>query len=273
MTRIPGAVLCAWLAALSMSGFVRVSAAPVWSELSSGLSLQSGALRSFRSAAPSIPPGSTLTILRVNLRTARVEVVNPLHEFEQTSTFSLEALANKRHPIALLNAGPTRSFQLPLPSGLVRESGRTTSTLNLSSTGGVLCVRDRQAGIVPVTLSTPANSFSNCQYAVQAGPMLIDDGRLSSQLQDRSGKPVNRSAVAIDEDRNVLLIATDGASLYDLARVLVDASNGLKIVDALALDGSTSSGLMHTTSSPSRGYEKFGYTDSLIGSAILVFRR
>jgi uncharacterized protein YigE (DUF2233 family) len=216
-----------------------------------------------------------LSAVRINPSKFRISVVDPVQVLGTSGvskSYSLDELAQSLKPLALSNAGPTESFSYPVPAGLVIQDGAEKAHLKPSLRGGVFCTdRSRHTEIIPINEKAQAPSFDKCANAVQAGPMLIEDGKISGQLVNRPGMAVNRTAVALDQDGNVLLILGESVDLYKFATKLLQAQNVLSIRSALSLDGSSSSGLMYAADIRPLTYRKSGSTGTLIGSAILVF--
>jgi uncharacterized protein YigE (DUF2233 family) len=217
--------------------------------------------------------GHLITATRLDPTRAEISILTPLHvlgDSTTSSSFSLEEVASKLQPLLAVNAGATASFQIPAPVGLLIEQHRESSPLGASA-GGVVCVSDNgSVQIERVDVNAAGTKFSRCQYAVQARPMLIEDGSISSQVENRPGKPSNRTVVAVDEGQRLLFVVVRDIDIYSLASLLIQNKATFRIRSALNLDGSSSSGIMFRSGSSLTEFQKVGYTTSLIGSAILV---
>jgi exopolysaccharide biosynthesis protein len=118
----------------------------------------------------------------------------------------------------------------------------------------------------------PRTRFSSVSIldGLQAGPLLIQEGRSLSSFQDRADR---RSAVCIDKEERLVFFATSsrvlGLSLGDLQEFLL----GLGCKDALNLDGGGSTQLFLSTrhSSKSSPYELNIEGEDPVPSAIVLF--
>ena len=216
-----------------------------------------------------------LNVVRVDPARAKVRVIDVYKNSVAASKtrqagFDLASVVRVTSTaVAVLNGGATTSYSIPNHAGLLKTQGRVSKPLASStSLTGVFCVRNA-LGTSWSIVKAQAELVTACHEAIQAGPLLVEAGRLvvySSELQRPSHR---RSAVCVDQQQQLYLIATSEINLYDLAKWLVtaptSASAGLGCVWALNLDGGTSSGLWI------RGRPRsIGETTSTIPSALVV---
>lgn len=126
------------------------------------------------------------------------------------------------------------------PLGLRIDAGKIKNPLKGTSWWGVFYTQNSQPFI------TSPKSFrnnKNINFAIQSGPRLIVDGKITSL------KPgvANRTALGITADGKVILLATSHLplALDELAQIMASPTDkgGLNCVDALNLDGGSSTQL------------------------------
>lgn len=196
------------------------------------------ALRRFRFAHPAGP--AQVSVLRVDPRLHRFRVA-----YAPDAPRSLNAWQESSNALALINGG------------FFDEANRTTALLISNGTvsgesyvgrGGMFAVD--QAGAVWLRYLgeqayDPAESLVE---ALQGWPMLVRSGGVQAYTFE-DGIRARRSAIAIDREGHVLLIASPTASftLRELAEWLIGADLGIDA--ALNLDGGSSTGLLLATDS------------------------
>jgi uncharacterized protein YigE (DUF2233 family) len=223
------------------------------------------------------PAQVEVQVVRVEPARARIRVI----DVYKTSTgpnqtrqagFNLASVANlSAGAIAVLNGGATTSYSVPNHAGFLRAQGRTSKPLatNHSTLTGVFCVRNTRGNSWSI-VKARAELTSSCHEAIQAGPLLVEAGRVAVYSNELLKPSYRRSAVCVDAQQVVYLIATSEVNLYDLGKWLVtdpkSVSAGLGCTWALNLDGGTSSGLWV------RGRPRsFGETSSTIASALVAY--
>ena len=143
--------------------------------------------------------------------------------------------------IAITNAG---IFEPGLvPSGLYIENGRQLRPLNhrdgygnfYLKPNGVFFTGHDGAGIVA---TSRFDTTSNVTYAVQSGPLLVEEGRIHHAFTPRSVNCRLRNGIGVTPEGIVYIVITNGATnLYDFATHFRDV---LQASDALYLDGAIS---------------------------------
>jgi uncharacterized protein YigE (DUF2233 family) len=227
---------------------------------------------------PGARPTIELTVVRVDVRLARLVVVDLRHIGAGSSApvssqlgYSLRELDRLRHPKAMINGGFTNSLVLPQPSGLVRVAGRVTNKLNAASTKqtAVLCIA--HDGTVTILGSREA-SATHCYHALQAGPIVVEAPGINGIHASATNQRFVRSLLGIDADGRALLIHSSTASLFDVAEALTGKlSEGLTLRLVMNLDGDTDSGLL--VHRGNEGDVVLGNVDATIPTAIAVISR
>lgn len=129
------------------------------------------------------------------------------------------------------------------PLGLYIEKGRQLTPLNRASgggnffirPGGVFYLRGQNAGIVSLDKFKPSPAI---QYAVQSGPMLIENGRINWRLKPSASSRKLRNGVGITGDGSVVFMLSErAANFYDFACY---AQSRLNVRQMLYLDGTIS---------------------------------
>lgn len=151
--------------------------------------------------------------------------------------------------------------------GLCISSGREVSPLvKAGDHRGVFFRRGEVAGLVERERFSPAGVES----AIQSGPWLVKDGAAQDDFGDKD-RVTRRSSVAVDGAGHVVFVVTDtvvsGITLKHLAQVLampVDRG-GFGAVNALNLDGGTSSQLILRTPTDSHLIRGFVNVPVLLG--------
>ena len=159
-------------------------------------------------------------------------------------SYSMSHVVQYLKPLALANGGFTLRGTIPAPTGLLLINGRQVSPLETEwrVQDGILCINRSAVSILP----RDAYRVGRCASAIQAGPIAIraaNDVVIYSNERDRT--PYRRSLIALDGQRDVLLIATGAAHLFDVAEWLARpiSAGGLGCVAAINLSGDTASGL------------------------------
>lgn len=147
----------------------------------------------------------------------------------------LRRLTLLHNALLAVNGGFYTPDQKPL--GLRISSGKAISSFKKVSWWSVFAVKNNKAYIESSRAYRPSKAIS---FAIQAGPRLIVNGRVSKLKPGRD----ERTALGIDTSGNVLVVVTDHLFLATtrLAQMMRRSSrqNGLGCVNALNLDGGSS---------------------------------
>ena len=129
------------------------------------------------------------------------------------------------------------------PLGLYIEKGRQLTPLNRASgggnffirPGGVFYLRGQNAGIVSIDKFRPSPAI---RYAVQSGPMLIENGKINWRLKPSASSRKLRNGVGITGDGKVVfMLSARETNFYDFACY---AQSKLNVRQMLYLDGTIS---------------------------------
>lgn len=147
---------------------------------------------------------------------------------------SAEAFQHYGHGLLAINGGFFSPNKAPL--GLRISDQHVLNPLRQISWWGVFFIKNQQAFI---TSPQDFHIKKNMEFAVQSGPRLVVKGEVPLL---RPGY-ANRSALGIDRQGKIILVVTENLpiSTSDLADILKGAP--LNCVDALNLDGGSSSQL------------------------------
>nr|WP_027272748.1 phosphodiester glycosidase family protein [Leminorella grimontii] len=129
------------------------------------------------------------------------------------------------------------------PLGLYIENGEQKVALNLASgggnffirPGGVFYVKDERYGIVSLD---EFKSVTGADFAVQSGPMMIENGAINSRLKPGVESRKVRNGVGITQKGEVVFMMSQReANFYDFACY---AKSQLNVRQMLYLDGTIS---------------------------------
>jgi len=196
-----------------------------WRDLATGIAYQE--LTTNRLA-----PWSHIHAFRIDLKSNQLGVV--LAKQLHLKYASVDELAQHSDALIAINGG---FFDKKFHSlGLRINNYRQLNPLKHISWWGVLYTKNNKASL---------SSFRryrynrNVNFAIQSGPRLLINGRIPP-LKPGSAE---RSAIGIDKNNHVLLLVTDNTSLTttELAQLMRDAP--LHCIEALNLDGGSSSQL------------------------------
>jgi uncharacterized protein YigE (DUF2233 family) len=196
--------------------------------------------------------GATYTVLRVDLRAARIKVLwqNPAGVPYGSLDQAHRQLGGDL--LALMNAGIYSESHTP--EGLHVEEGVTLSPLNLNGgegnfywrPNGVFYVADDGAGVVASEKFNSLSGRSGVREATQSGPLLVIDGEVNPALKPDSQSLYVRNGVGVKSPDEVYFVISEAeVNLYDFASVFKEQ---LRCRDALYLDGCVSQAYL-----PARG--------------------
>lgn len=217
------------------------------------------------------PLRSEVLVLKIDLARYELDVIRATDV--NLSTTDLKTLAIRAGAVAGINAHFFDVDNNPL--GLIVRNGALKQKLQRGGRllTGVFYVAGGKAGIVHRDgFYDIGGEDSPLELALQAGPRLVDDGKIIPASADQG--ETRRSGVAVCRDGKVLLYATmlrfPGASFEQIQSMLLDPE--LAVVDALNLDGGGSSQLFIESSSSSPD-EVFVTGGDLVPSGIVVKAR
>jgi len=184
---------------------------------------------------PSPDSATTLHVLRLDLKQVRVKVLDA-RDFK-SSALSAKQFAEKSGSLVAINANFFNEKQQPL--GLILQDGKLKKPPQNTAWWGVLLLDGHAAKIGKIASADETKGFDE---GVQSGPRLVVSGKNPKLKSEYSPK----SAVGLDRKGRLYLIASEGSmNIQDLAKFLAlsEKQGGLALVDALNLDGGSSTQL------------------------------
>ncbi len=178
----------------------------------------------------SLSQWSHVHAFRVNLQAMQFSIVMA-KELPQHYA-SAQAYRKFSHALIALNGGFFNPNKSPL--GLRISEHRVLNPLKPISWWGVFFIKNQHAAI---TTPYEFRTQKNIDFAIQSGPRLVVDGKIPAL---RAGY-ANRSVLGIDPRGRVIVVVTENLPITttDLAQIL--KAPPLNCVDALNLDGGSSS--------------------------------
>ena len=175
----------------------------------------------------------TVSIARFDLHYVKLSVA-----YQPDKPLSMQEWMQKEQATALINGGYFDADDHA--TALVISNGQASGT-SYAGFGGMLSV-DAQGNIQLRSLRDhPYDPSEGLQQATQCTPMLLLNGKVTQF--DGGTKASPRSVVALDKQGRLLFIASPGLAftLNELATLL--QKSDLSLVDALNLDGGSSTGM------------------------------
>ncbi|MCZ7585921.1 MAG: phosphodiester glycosidase family protein [Deltaproteobacteria bacterium] len=168
-------------------------------------------------------------------------------EPEAVASTPIGAVAEATGAVALIN-GSFFTPDLGILGLCIAGSETITPLAKFSDLEGIFFVRDGKPGLVH------RDQFREHDVtdALQSGPWLVRDGKPVEKFKNND-RVTRRSAVGIDHKGNAVFVATDtvfsGLTLDHFAALMAmpAMSGGFQCIDALNLDGGTSTQLMLST--------------------------
>lgn len=200
-----------------------------WNKAAPGVEVRSETWKSPSNSLVS----DTVSIVRFDLHSVKLSVA-----YQPNQPLSMQDWMHKENATALINGGYFDSQDNA--TALVISNGQAFGT-SYPDFGGMLDV-DAQGNVQLRSLSKqPYDSSEGLTQATQCSPMLLIDGQRTQFNSDAKTSP--RSVAAIDNQGRLLFIVSPGIAftLDDMATLL--AKSDLGLVNALNLDGGSSTGL------------------------------
>jgi hypothetical protein len=200
-----------------------------WNKAAPGVEVRSETWKSPSNSLVS----DTVSIARFDLHAVKLSVA-----YQPNQPLSMQDWMHKENPTALINGGYFDSQDNA--TALVISNGQAFGT-SYPDFGGMLDV-DAQGNVQLRSLSEqPYDPSEGLTQATQCSPMLLINGQRTQFKSDAKTSP--RSVAAIDKQGRLLFIVSPGIAftLDDMATLL--AKSDLGLVNALNLDGGSSTGL------------------------------
>jgi exopolysaccharide biosynthesis protein len=234
-----------------------------WMTLHPGVEIRQDALNDHGRAI-------TIVLLRCDPKRATVHVVDTFHEIGSSNAFaafSLREVAKRTGALVTVNAGSTRSYNLPSAAGLLLTNGKIVHPATLfPKDAGIFCVAGQRLAI------TGPSSFRSlkCQYAVQRGPILGRSalGSTASSTGQKEER-YRRTVFALDNKARLLILLTDGEATLSSIATYLYSSTSLVVQSVLNMDGDRSSGLLLSGDLDYK-FREIGNVDGLVASAITI---
>ncbi len=177
-------------------------------------------------------PWSHIHVFQIDLKKNKLDLVmaNDL----SLHNASVDIFAHRSNALIAINGGFFDHNYHPL--GLRIGNQQQHNPLKRISWWGIFSVKDQKAHITSARQYTRDNAVD---FAVQSGPRLLIKGKIPSLKTGYA----ERTALGITPDGNVIILVTNNAPMTttDLAQLL--KTSPLNCVDALNLDGGSSSQL------------------------------
>jgi uncharacterized protein YigE (DUF2233 family) len=180
------------------------------------------------------PPGTPvrLHLLRVDLKKLRIIPIDA--RVFGSPLLNVREMGKKTGALAVLNANFFDTDNRPL--GLVLQNGKIKNGIHPTQWYAAFLIKNNKAKVLKVFKQSQVRGY---QSGIQAGPRLVVAGKIPKLKNKKSPK----SAVGIDRQGRVLLIASEGSlEIHQLAELLArpTAQGGLGLSHALNLDGGSS---------------------------------
>lgn len=205
-----------------------------------------------------LTPWSHVHAFRIDLKTNRLGLVTA----RQLDAPHASASEYARHSNALLTINGGFFDKDYQPLGLRINQGQQLSPLKKISWWGVFYVRNNKAGVASARQFQQGNHLD---FAVQSGPRLLVKGQIPALKPGRA----ERSALGITKDGKVIMLITDNAPVSTQELAAIMKAPPLNCVDALNLDGGSSSQLHARVGS--FGFDVHGFSN--VSDAVIVLPR
>lgn len=196
---------------------------------------------------------------KVSLHTVLVDPkildLKPLYQNNEAEAFSL---FSKSKALAAINANFFDEQGIPL--GLVKKDNQILHPIKKISWWSLFCLKNKKASIVHSKEALPGQ----CEQAVQAGPRLLVNG-VVPKLKDESSR---KTALGIRKDGQVILAVSEGNLPINELAILFknpEEKGGLNCVNALNLDGGSSSKLRVSVGEFKKNISSFAVTPVALG--------
>ena len=166
----------------------------------------------------------------------------PMRDFPTAKAF-LEGKSEK--PVMLMNGGIFEPGGIP--SGLLVQDGKQLHAVNrrdgkgnfFLKPNGIFLISDKGARVMETGKWPPVGE--KVTYAVQSGPLLLEDGKVHPAFNKGSKSRLHRNGVGVTKDGSVVFAISDGKgakwpNLFGFA----DLFRSLGCENALFLDGDIS---------------------------------
>lgn len=228
---------------IGQSGQTPTPTINTWTKTAPGVEVRSEVWNSPSSAGVS----DTVSIVRFDLHYVKLSVA-----YQPDQPLSMQEWMQKEHATALINGGYFDGQDNA--TALVISNGQTFGD-SYDGFGGMFDVDAQGQAQVRSLTEQPYRPSEGLTQATQCTPMLLLNGKRTQFDADKKASP--RSVVAIDKQGRLLFIVSPGIefTLDDMANLL--AKSDLNLVNALNLDGGSSTGLYVNAGSQSVNIDSY----------------
>lgn len=181
--------------------------------------------------------------------------------------YTLAEFAKDFNASVVISGGYMNSFAPPVPLGLVKSAGVVLNGPHNSWLfNGLICVAQTQVQIEPYS---NVDQTIKCRDSLQAGQLLVQNGRKVLVVDDRNNKLINvsqeRAFVCTDAGHRVIMGVTGKMEEMPLADLLLRPP--FNCVDAISLSGQATAGILILNIGANG---QLGSTGSPLPNAIIV---
>nr|WP_232055460.1 phosphodiester glycosidase family protein [Paenibacillus alvei] len=213
----------------------------------------------------------TTTMLTINLLHPHIRLGVGVGYGGEGSVDNLKHMAKRNYAIAAINGGYFDAYsnsKVKVPYGYVVRNGKMIHNGSGDKRSVLLFTRDNQVEMIPGPSFIDRFQEGDVYGALQVGPRLITDGKITVNLKGEGFKDPKilkhssiRSAVGITKDYKLMILTTSSATIPELAKVMKQAG----AYQAMNLDGGASSGLYYNG-------RYMTYPGRNISNALLIFK-
>lgn len=180
-------------------------------------------------------------VVTVNLADPETRVTVALARGGVGKGESFKSMVKRSRPVAAIT-GTFFDTKTLIPTGDIAVFGKVVHT---GCVGSALCIDSQNKAVVVPLAKGRAQKWDSYETVMCCGPSLITRGSISIALKKEGfgnslTAPATRTAVGITRSGKLLLVAVNRkTSFHAVARLMLS----LDVVDALSLDGGSSTGL------------------------------
>ncbi|MUG67432.1 copper amine oxidase [Paenibacillus campinasensis] len=236
--------------AITSQGETKVLPVLSGSFINAGAKLVVHSKRTFRVGSRSF----NTQVVTVSLLHPKIKLDVALAHNKVGAVEDLRSIAKRSGALAAINgtyfdAYTTGAFKAPY--GYIASGGSILKTAPGDNRSIFIYDRNNLATIVPGLTFKDRFEEGRIEGAIQAGPRLLTDGKISIDVRNEGFKDPKilsgggaRSAIGITKDHKLILLTTSGATIPQLAEIMKQAG----AYQAMNLDGGASSGLYYNGS-------------------------
>ncbi|MCY7483636.1 phosphodiester glycosidase family protein [Paenibacillus alvei] len=211
------------------------------------------------------------SMLTINLLHPRIRLGVGVGYGGEGSVDNLKHMAQRNYAVAAINGGYFDAYsktKVRVPYGYVVRNGRMIHNGSGDKRSVLVFTKGNQVEMIPGESFLERFNEGDVQGALQVGPRLLTDGKITVNLKGEGFKDPKilkhssiRSAVGLTKDYKLIILTTSSATIPELARVMKQAG----AYQAMNLDGGASSGLYYNG-------RYMTYPGRSISNALLIFK-